>query len=304
MPRAPRMPARPAPGADSAGHAPAHTTLIGTSELARHLDDPAFVVVDVRHQLAQPEHFGEAEYAKAHIPGALFVHLDRDLSARKTGRNGRHPLPTPENAAALFGRLGIDATKQVVAYDQGDGMYAARMWWMLRWLGHEHAAVLDGGFAKWQREGRPVSAETRAAKPTTFVPRGVRPTVSATGIAASLPRHALLLLDARAAERYRGDNEPIDPVAGHIPGALNRPYTRNLAADGTFRSAHELRGDFDGMLHGRAPEDLVHYCGSGVSACHNLLAAAVAGYPLTRLYPGSWSEWSADPSRPVAKGQI
>jgi thiosulfate/3-mercaptopyruvate sulfurtransferase len=213
-------------------------------------------------------------------------------------------LPAPEAAAAVFGRLGIDASKQVVAYDQGEGVYASRMWWMLRWLGHDNAAVLDGGFAKWQRESRPVSTEAHVPTPATFVPRRVRPTVSATGIAASLPRHALLLLDARAAERYRGENEPIDPVAGHIPGALNRPYTRNLAADGTFRPARDLRSDFDGMLHGRAPEDLVHYCGSGVSACHNVLAAAVAGYPLTRLYPGSWSEWSADPARPVARGQV
>jgi thiosulfate/3-mercaptopyruvate sulfurtransferase len=305
MPRVTRAPARRvAPPGNSAGHTPAYTTLIGTAELARHIADPSFVIVDVRHQLAQPEHFGAEEYAKGHIPGALFVHLDRDLSARKTGRNGRHPLPAPEDAAAVFGRLGIDASKQVVAYDQGEGVYASRMWWMLRWLGHDNAAVLDGGFAKWQREARPVSTEARVPTPATFLPRRVRPTVSATGIAASLPRHALLLLDARAAERYRGESEPIDPVAGHIPGALNRPYTRNLAADGTFRPARELRIDFDGMLHGRAPEDLVHYCGSGVSACHNVLAAAVAGYPLTRLYPGSWSEWSADPARPVAKGQV
>ncbi len=304
MPRVPRSPARAASAGDDLRATPAYTTLIGADELARHLDDPAFVIVDVRHELAQPEHFGEAQYANAHVPGALFVHLDRDLSARKTGRNGRHPLPTPENAAALFGRLGIDATKQVVAYDQDSGMYASRLWWMLRWLGHDTAAVLDGGFAGWLRAGRPASAEARTPKPTTFMPRHVRPTISATGIEASLPRHALLLLDARAAERYRGDHETIDPVAGHIPGALNRPYTRNLAADGTFRSVRELRSEFDGMLHGRSPEDLVHYCGSGVSACHNLLAMSVAGYPLTRLYPGSWSEWSADPARPIAKGQI
>jgi len=278
--------------------------LIGSDELAQHLDDPSFVIVDVRHSLAQPEHFGEDAYAKAHIPGAVFAHVDRDLSARKTGSNGRHPLATPEAAAALFGRLGIDASKQVVAYDQSDGMFASRLWWMLRWLGHDRAAVLDGGFAKWTLDGHPVSAEPHVAQPTTFVPARVRPTVSATGIAASLPRHALVLLDARAAERYRGDVEPIDPVAGHIPGALNRPYTRNLASDGTFRPARELRSEFEGMLHGRSSDDLVHYCGSGVSACHNLLAMTIAGYPLTRLYPGSWSEWIADPQRPISKGQV
>jgi thiosulfate/3-mercaptopyruvate sulfurtransferase len=204
----------------------------------------------------------------------------------------------------MFGRLGIDTTKQVVAYDQNSGVFASRLWWMLRWLGHEHVAVLDGGFAKWSREGRPTDTEPHMARPQRFVPRCVRPTVNATGIAASLPRHDLVLLDARAAERYRGETEPMDPVAGHIPGALNRPHSRNVAADGTFRSATELRGEFDAMLHGRSPADVVHYCGSGVSACHNLLAMTIAGYPLTRLYPGSWSEWCADPKRPVARGQV
>ena len=288
------------------GHPPASafSSLIGTDELAKHLDDPAFVIVDVRHDLAQPGNFGDDAYATSHIAGAAFAHVERDLSAARTGRNGRHPLPTPEAVAGLFGRLGIDAAKQVVAYDQGSGMFASRVWWMLRWLGHDRAAVLDGGFAKWLREGRPVSTEPPFHEPTTFVPTRVRPTVSATGIAASLPRHGLLLLDARAAERYRGDVEPIDPVAGHIPGALNRPYTRNVAADGTFRSPGELRSEFEGMLHGRPPDDLVHYCGSGVSACHNLLAMTVAGYPLTRLYPGSWSEWIADPQRPISKGPV
>ena len=280
------------------------STLIDTDTLATHVDDPAFVIVDVRHDLANADDHGDAVYAQSHIPGARFAHVDRDLSSRKTGRNGRHPLPSPEAAAALFGRLGIDASKQVVAYDQGNAMFASRLWWMLRWLGHDRVAVLDGGFAKWQREGKPVSSDIPAVQATTFVPIRVRPTVSATGVAASLPRHTLVLLDARAAERYRGDVEPLDPVAGHIPGAINRPYTRNVAADGTFRSARELRAEFDAMLHGRPPDDLVHYCGSGVSACHNVLAMTVAGYPLTRLYPGSWSEWVAEPQRPVSRGRI
>ena len=301
MPRTGRSSVRAAPAPPTASHA--CQTLISTEELSSHLGDPSLVIVDTRHELAQPAH-GEEAYAKSHLPGALFAHLDRDLSAPATGRNGRHPLPTPEGASAVFGRLGIDASKQVVAYDQGDGHFASRLWWMLRWLGHDKAAVLDGGFAKWLREGRPVTAERSAASPTTFVPSHVRPTLNASGIAASLPRHGLVLLDARAAERYRGDVEPLDPVAGHIPGALNRPHSRNVAADGTFRAAAELRGEFDAMLHGRSPADVVHYCGSGVSACHNVLAMTVAGYPLTRLYPGSWSEWCADPKRPVAKGQV
>ena len=281
-----------------------YTTLIGAGDLARHLGDPAFVIVDVRHDLMQPERFGIEQYEQGHVPGAVFAHVDSDLSAPMTGRNGRHPLPTPEFAAAVFGRVGIDASKQVVAYDQDQGGYASRLWWMLRWLGHEAVAVLDGGFAQWKREGHPVSAESRRPESARFTPHDVLPTVSATGIAASLSRRSLVLLDARSAERYRGDFEPIDRVAGHIPGALNRPYTRNITPEGTFRSPQELRADFEGMLHGRSADDIVHYCGSGISACHNVLAMTVAGYPLTRLYPGSWSEWSADPQRPVAKGQI
>jgi thiosulfate/3-mercaptopyruvate sulfurtransferase len=297
-------PPRNALGSGPVSDALSWSTLISTDELARHLDDPRFVIVDVRHDLAQPERFGDDAYAKGHIPGAAFAHIDRDLSARKTGHNGRHPLPTPEATSEFLGQLGIDKTRQVVAYDQGNGMFAARLWWMLHWLGHDRAAVLDGGFAKWSQEKRPVSTEPAATEPVTFVPSRVRPTVNATGIAASLPRHGLLLLDARAAERYRGDVEPIDPVAGHIPGAINRPYTRNVAADGTFRSPRELRTEFDAMLHGRTADDLVHYCGSGVTACHNVLAMAVAGYPLTRLYPGSWSEWITDRRRPVSRGQV
>jgi thiosulfate/3-mercaptopyruvate sulfurtransferase len=305
MPRASRGSSRgQAPGAGGDEPALLHSPLIGTAELARYVGNPALVVVDVRHDLAEPDRFGEAAYAKSHIPGAVFAHVDRDLSAPRNGRNGRHPLPTPEATAALFGRLGVDATKHVVAYDQDNGVYASRLWWMLRWLGHDRVAVLDGGFAKWTREGRAVSSEPQTPRSVTFVPRQVRPTISASGVAASLPRHGLLLLDARSAERYRGDVEPIDPVAGHIPGALNRPYTRNLAADATFRSSRELLSEFEAMLHGRPADDLVHYCGSGVTACHNLLAMMVAGYPMTRLYPGSWSEWITDRRRPIAKGQI
>jgi thiosulfate/3-mercaptopyruvate sulfurtransferase len=283
---------------------PVHSTLIGTTELAGILGDPSLVIVDVRHDLRAPDHFGAELYAQGHLPGARFVHLDHDLSAPTTGTNGRHPLPAPAAVAEVFGRLGIDASRQVVAYDQDQGAFAARLWWMLRWLGHEAVAVLDGGYAQWVKDGHPVSTEIARPQPAHFVPANVLPTVSAAGVAASLPRHALLLLDARGTERYRGESEPFDRVAGHIPGALNRPHTCNLAADGTFRSARELRGDFEAMLHGRAAKDLVHYCGSGVTACHNLLAMTHSGYPLTRLYPGSWSEWSADAKRPVTTGQV
>jgi thiosulfate/3-mercaptopyruvate sulfurtransferase len=304
MPRTSPPSSKRSPAARSTAQAPAtHSTLVETAELAACLGDPRLVIVDVRHDLGDPA-FGEAAYAKSHIPGAVFAHVDRDLSGQRSPHSGRHPLPTPESAAKLFGRLGIDDTRQVVAYDQNSGVYASRLWWMLRWLGHDAVAVLDGGFAKWTREGRPVSTEAPRVTPAKFVAGRVLPTVNATGIAASLPRHGLLLLDARAAERYRGESEPIDPVAGHIPGALNRPYTRNIHDDGSFRSPRELRSEFDAMLHGRTPDDLVHYCGSGVTACHNLLAMTIAGYPLTRLYPGSWSEWITDRRRPIAKGQI
>lgn len=278
-----------------------HTTLITTEELAARLGASDLVVCDVRHDLAQPDSWGEAEYRSAHIPGALFVHLDRDLSARKTGTNGRHPLPTPKTTAALFGRLGIDSSKQVVVYDQGGGMLAARLWWMLKWLGHDAAALLDGGFAKWVGEARTTNADVAVPHAALFTIRRVKPTVNATGVAASLARRSLTLIDARVPERFRGEIEPLDPVAGHIPGARNRPYASNLKPDGTFKPPAALREEFTTLLAGTPASDVVHQCGSGVTACHNLLAMEVAGLPTTRLYPGSWSEWCADPARPVAR---
>ena len=278
------------------------TTLISTAELADAVARPDLVICDVRHDLVQQDTWGEAEYAKAHVPGAQFVHVERELSGPKTGRNGRHPLPTPETAAALFSRLGIDETKQVVAYDQGNGMYAARLWWMLRWLGHDAVAVLDGGFAKWVKEGRAVNADVPEAQPANFGIRRVTPTVNASGVRASLHRHTLFLIDARSAERFRGEVEPFGPVAGHIPGAHNRPFPLNLEADGTFKHPSFLRAEFTALLDGASHETVVHSCGSGVSACHNILAMELAGLPGTRLYPGSWSEWSADPALPVERG--
>jgi thiosulfate/3-mercaptopyruvate sulfurtransferase len=278
------------------------TTLISTADLAARLDDTSLVLLDVRHDLGQPDTWGESEYRRAHLPGARFVHLDRDLAAPKTGTNGRHPLPTPAATAQVFGRLGIDATKQVVAYDQGPGSYAARLWWMLRWLGHEAAAVLDGGYATWIREGRPVTTDVRAVAPASFVPRPRAPVVDVAAVAAGRASPAMLLVDARGRERFRGDVEPIDKVAGHIPGAVNRPYTDNLTADGRFKPVRELRAEFAALLGDRVPSVVVHTCGSGVTACHNLLAMEHAGLGGARLYPGSWSEWSADPARPIARG--
>jgi thiosulfate/3-mercaptopyruvate sulfurtransferase len=278
-----------------------YTTLISAATLARHLDDPAFVVVDCRHNLADVD-AGERAYRSAHLPGAVFLHLDRDLSGVKSGRNGRHPLPEIDALAATFGRAGIDATRQVVAYDQNNGMAASRLWWLLRWVGHEAVAVLDGGVDQWRAEGLPLTDVLPASRATTFAPAPAAPTATADEILRDLGDAALLVLDARAPERFRGEVEPIDPVAGHIPGARNRPYTDNLTPQGTFKPATTLRSEYLALLGASSPEAVVHQCGSGVSACHNALAMSIAGLPGSRLYPGSWSEWIADPARPIALG--
>jgi thiosulfate/3-mercaptopyruvate sulfurtransferase len=279
-----------------------HTTLVDPATLERHLGDPRWIVLDVRHELTQPS-WGEEEYREEHIPGARFLHLDRDLSATKTGRNGRHPLPSASAAAATFGAAGIDATKQVVVYDQGPGAYAARCWWMLRWLGHDAVAVLDGGFDRWMRERRPITADAPVVAPASFRARVSLPVVGAGDVLADLARGpSTVVLDARSPERFRGEAEPFDPVAGRVPGAKNRPVAQNLAKDGTFKPAAELRAELAAMLGPRDGAQVIHMCGSGVTACHNMLAMAVAGLPAGRLYAGSWSEWCADPARPVAKG--
>jgi thiosulfate/3-mercaptopyruvate sulfurtransferase len=278
-----------------------YTTLIATDDLARHLDDPAFVIVDCRHNLSAVD-AGERAYRAAHIPGATFLHLDRDLSGAKTGRNGRHPLPEIAALAATFGRAGIDETKQVVAYDQNNGMWASRLWWLLRWLGHEAVAVLDGGLDKWTAELRPQTSGLPVPRSATFVPMQPGPAASADEIVRHLNDGSQFVLDARAPERFRGDLEPLDPVAGHIPGAHNRPYGENLTPQGRFKPAALLRSEFEALLGDASPSAVVHHCGSGVTACHNVLAMSVAALPGSRLYPGSWSEWIADPARPVVRG--
>ena len=277
-----------------------YTTLISPAELAIHLGDPAWVIVDCRHNLADVD-AGERAYRAAHIPGAQFMHMDRDLSGARTGVNGRHPLPRVADLVATFRYAGIDDSKQVIAYDQSNGMWAARLWWLLQWLGHPAAAVLDGGLDRWIAEGRSLTAEEPHVDPTTFVARQPTPTASAGEIVEHLDDGALTVIDARAPERYRGDVEPIDAVAGHIPGAINRPYTANLTEQGTFKPAPQLRTEFQTLLKESPPESVVHQCGSGVTACHNVLAMAIAGLPGSRLYPGSWSEWIAAPERPIAR---
>lgn len=277
-------------------------TLIDPATLAAHLDDPNWIVIDTRFDLADPAK-GEQQYREGHIPGARYAHLDRDLSGEKTGTNGRHPLPSPEEMRTRFGALGIAPGKQVVAYDADNGMYASRLWWMLRFMGHDAVAVLDGGLARWLREGRPVRGGVESSAPATFsgAPReGWR--LDVAEVAQGLDDPSRTLVDARAETRYRGEGETLDKVAGHIPGAKNYFFQRSLTDAKTFKPAAELRAQWESLL-GRTPaSDVVMYCGSGVTACHNLLSLEHAGLPGARIFPGSWSEWSADPSRPVATG--
>jgi thiosulfate/3-mercaptopyruvate sulfurtransferase len=277
----------------------AFTTLIDTTTLAGHLDTADWVIVDCRFRLDDPA-WGEREYLSTHIPGAVYAHLDRDLSGPMTGTNGRHPLPDVTALTDTFGRLGIGSGVQVVAYDQDAGSYASRLWWMLRWMGHGAAAVLDGGFARWRAEGRPVEPGRHAPSPRVFT-RALRREMAVTAdeVAALLQQPETRLVDARAPERYRGEVETVDKVAGHIAGASNLFYRWNLNDQGTFRSPAELRALWAPTLAGTAPEQVVCYCGSGVTACHDLLALEHAGLSGARLYPGSWSEWSSDPSRPI-----
>jgi thiosulfate/3-mercaptopyruvate sulfurtransferase len=275
------------------------STLVAAEELARHLDGPDWIVCDCRHDLADYG-AGRRAYAEAHIPGARFVHLDEDLSGPKTGHNGRHPLPHPLTLALRLGALGIDCDAQVVAYDASGGCFAARLWWMLRWVGHTRVAVLDGGWQAWTAAGLPVTSDRPALQPTTYTLRP-RPdlAVDAAYVAAHLADAETALIDARSADRFRGENESLDPVAGHIPGAINRFFKLNLDESGRFKAPDDLRVELAGLLRGCDPRGVVHQCGSGVTACHNLLAMEYAGLAGSRLYPGSWSEWISDRSRPV-----
>ena len=276
--------------------------LVSTETLAAHLDDPDWIVFDTRHDLANTEK-GRIAWKAAHLPGAYFMHLDEDLSGTKSGRNGRHPLPPVTDFAARMNRCGVAPGRQVVIYDDGGGSYAVRLWWMLRWLGHGRVALLDGGFAAWKRENRPLDAAVPAPREGKFEPKAApQATVDANHVATIPGNPATRLLDARAATRFMGEQETLDPVAGHIPGSLNRFWQHNLGYDGRFLTPEELHAEFIELLGDAAPADVIHYCGSGVTACHNLFAMELAGLAGSRLYPGSWSEWCADPSRPVATG--
>nr|MBA2690175.1 sulfurtransferase [Burkholderiales bacterium] len=278
----------------------AYSRLVSTDVLAERLGDPRWIVCDCRHDLLDPA-AGRRAYVAGHLPGAHFLDLGQDLSGARTGQNGRHPLPDAQLLVAKLSRLGVGNDSQVIAYDARDGAFAARLWWLLRWLGHEAVAVLDGGMAKWTAEGKPVTAQLPAAKLASFERRPGALPVDATFVLTHLDGAGMQLIDARAPDRFAGRNETLDPVAGHIPGALNRFYQTNLDQQGCFKPPHALQQEFKLLLDGKRPREVVHQCGSGVTACHNLLAMEHAGLTGSRLYPGSWSEWCADAGRPVAK---
>jgi thiosulfate/3-mercaptopyruvate sulfurtransferase len=277
-----------------------HTTLISASDLAANLNAD-WAIVDCRFDLHN-EPWGREQYRASHIPGAVYASLNDDLSGPRTGKNGRHPLPAREALAATLGCLGIGTGTQVVAYDQDSGMYASRLWWLLRYAGHAAVAVLDGGWAAWMRVGNPTRGGDEQRQPVDFaLAPPLEYPVLVDEVAAAVSDTQRLLVDARAPERFEGRVEPIDRVPGHIPSAVNHFFKSNLTDQGTLLPADQLRANFERLLEGHNPAQAVMYCGSGVTACHNLLAMEHAGLHGARLYPGSWSEWSSDPSRPVEK---
>jgi len=277
--------------------------LIDTEKLSRNLQRSDWVVFDCRHDLADTAR-GAKLYREGHIPGAHFAPVETALSGVKTGKNGRHPLPAAKDFAAFLAEHGVTPQSTIVAYDDAGGLYAARLWWMARWIGHSQVALLDGGWTKWTAEGRAVTTEVPV--PVSAPPLAVQENASwvwnADDVLRQLGDASFALIDARAGERYRGEVEPMDPVAGHIPGALNRFYKTNLRADLRFRPAEELKREFTELIGARSPENVGHQCGSGITACANIFAMEYAGLGGSKLYAGSWSEWVADPTRPVARG--
>lgn len=286
------------------------TTLISAAQLKSLLDSQApCMVFDCSCDLMQPE-TGPAQYQEAHIPGAVYAHLDNALSSKgerritRAASGGRHPLPSREVFAAWLGRVGFTNGMQAVVYDRQGANYCGRLWWMLKWLGHENVAVLDGGFQAWQAIGGAVASGDEAPRPAASFELGepLVQLVDVDTVASRLGQPEQQIVDARGAARFRGEVEPIDPVAGHIPGALNRPFNLNLGLDGHFKDATTLRTEFTALLGARDPATVVHHCGSGVSAVPNILAMEIAGLGRTALFAGSWSEWCSDANRPVAKG--
>lgn len=279
-----------------------YTTLISTATLDQQLNNANWIIVDCRFSLADTE-AGAKAYRHGHIPNARYAHLDKDLSSTITDFTGRHPLPNFALLANKLGDWGITNTSQVVVYDDAGGAFAGRLWWLLRCMGHDKVAVLDGGIKHWQKQGLAVTTTLPAVKPATFRPyMNYGAWLNALQVQNSMAKKSICLIDARTPERYRGEQEPIDPVAGHIPGALNRAFQLNLDGNGLFLSAEKLREQFRQLIGATTPEQVVHYCGSGVTACHNLLAMEYAGLTGSKLYAGSWSEWIRNKNRTVAKG--
>jgi len=277
-----------------------HSTLISTQIAQDHLDNPKWRFFDCRYELTEPEK-KKAEFAISHIPCAIYVDMDQDLAATHVpGKTGRHPLPSINDMARKFSAMGVDKSIQVVVYDDAGGAHAARFWWMLRWLGHDAVALIDGGWTRWIKEERPVSSELFIPETKKFIasPR-ISWIITADEILKDLNNPETRMLDARSAQRFRGENEKFDPVAGHIPGAQSAPFSDNLDENGNWKSRSELRQKFENLLDGSPAEQTVSYCGSGITACHNILAMNHAGLGDSRLYPGSWSEWITNPDRPI-----
>lgn len=278
-----------------------YKTLINTQSLVARLGQKDQIIFDCRFNLADPS-AGECAYQASHIPGAFYLHLDHDLSSPMTATTGRHPLPDPQQLANKLAAYGLNENTQVFVYDDISGAFAARAWWLLRWLGHEAVAVLDGGWPAWVERGGSLEQSRPVFPPHSGNFKAqVQANYFLTTDALS-QAHPYQLIDARSSERFRGELEPIDPIAGHIPGAINRPLTDNLLS-GQFKPADQLKQEWEAKLANKQPEAIVHMCGSGVSACHNLLAMEVAGLSGSRLYVGSWSEWIRDPKRPIATGE-
>lgn len=277
-----------------------YTTLITAEILNLNLNNPDWIIIDCRFSLTNSE-AGEKAYRFGHIPNARYAHLDNDLSSPVTALTGRHPLPNLAALTKKLGYWGVDNHSQVIVYDDAGGALAGRLWWLLRYLGHNQVAVLDGGIKHWQQQGYPVTTVLPGIKRCVF---RANPTnsvwLNALQVQNGLARKSICLIDARTPERYRGEHEPIDPVAGHIPGAINRPFQLNLGPDGLFLATHELRRQFNDLIGNVSPEQVVHMCGSGVTACHNLLTMEHAGLTDSKLYPGSWSEWIRNKNHPIS----
>lgn len=278
-----------------------YKTLISRTEARGHLEATDWRFIDCRFDLMKPE-AGYAQYQSDHIPGAVYADLDKDLSSAIGPKTGRHPLPDVDALVARLGQWGVGQDTQVVVYDDNIGMFAARLWWLLRWLGHDKVAVLDGGYQAWKQADYPVTAQPGSPTPVHFQARPQAGWTLDSEEVLNSGKTGTLLLDARAPERYRGEVEPIDPVAGHIPGARNYPLTANIGDNGQFKDSDHIRAQLEEVIGDSKASQIVHYCGSGVSACHNILAMEYAGLHGSRLYPGSWSEWIRDPNRGVETG--